>query len=263
MPDHVLEMVLRVKALELSAPTDEENCAYCLSMMNGDMGDDLEVCEHWRRYKQVWRLTHEMHDCLPKEELDLLWADSDLQGKAGSAYMRAEWEASRDPRQGVPEGYVISHLWYALPEGYYAVPDPRAGVEEMTYWRRGEKRGKPDFTAWPAKARYGPRLSSWDEVPYEQGTKEAEYYLRAFFKVLSEPYRRAIVEAIAADPAAAAQRFAQWAVRCCICGRKLTHEASKVVGIGPECEKGVPKEVLANHFRPQVGELHAAHLAGS
>ena len=30
LPEHVLlEAALRIKALELSAPTDEENCAYC------------------------------------------------------------------------------------------------------------------------------------------------------------------------------------------------------------------------------------------
>ncbi len=50
--------------------------------------------------------------------------------------------------------------WKDLPEGFYAVPDPRPDTNEMTYWR-----ARPgQFGAWPKKARYGPTLTR-DDLP--------------------------------------------------------------------------------------------------
>ncbi len=264
LPEHVLEAALRIRALELSAPTDEADCACCRTIENGDMVDKAGICEHYERLDKAYGSIHEIEQALTGEERGVLGEDSRLRGLAWSAELRGRIEATEalggDPNEGTYP------LWYALPEGYYAVPDPRAGAEEITYWYRGEKgrkRKRPVFEPWPARSRYVPVLTSWDEVPYAKGTDEARWYLRAWYEIMVDPYRAAIVEAIVADPAAAARRFAKWAVRCCVCGRKLTHETSKVVGIGPECGKGVPEEVLANRFRPKVGELHAAHLARS
>ena len=80
---------------------------------------------------------------------------------------------------------------------------------------------------------------------------------------MSYPYQRALEEILLEGPLKAAKRFAEWQIRCCMCGKKLTHEKSKVVGLGPECGKGAAEEVLANHFRPQVGRLHATVIEGS
>jgi hypothetical protein len=68
---------------------------------------------------------------------------------------------------------------------------------------------------------------------------------------------------VAADPAAAAQRFAKWAIRCCVCGKVLTEETSKVVGIGPECRKGRKAEWLAEVLTPKVARIHAAAIGGA
>ncbi len=65
-------------------------------------------------------------------------------------------------------------------------------------------------------------------------------------------------KAIADDPIAAKHRFADFATRCCSCGKKLTNDISKVYGIGPECRKGLSAEVLANYYRLDVSQAHAA-----
>ncbi len=44
----------------------------------------------------------------------------------------------------------------------------------------------------------------------------------------------------------------------CECGKKLTNDTSKVYGIGPECRKGLPADVLANYYRLDVSRAHAA-----
>jgi hypothetical protein len=154
--------------------------------------------------------------------------------------------------------------WEELPEGYYAVPDPRDGVDEITYWRRKDKgrNKRPSFEAWPLKTHYGPRLTRKD-LPegMTPRTDEGEAFIRDWYENTGFPYRAAILEAIADDPVAAGKRFAEWALRCCMCGKVLTRDDSKVYGIGPECRKGMPKALLDNYFPPQVGKAHARHLA--
>lgn len=46
---------------------------------------------------------------------------------------------------------------------------------------------------------------------------------------------RPIMEKIAEDPRAAAQKYGQEIGRCCICGRTLTNAISRRYGIGPVC----------------------------
>ena len=134
---------------------------------------------------------------------------------------------------------------------YYAVPDPD-DPNQMTYWRdstRGE-----GFMAWPPKVRYGPVLYRRD-VPkdrQEQRLVVEQHWAR------EREWHQQVREAIEADPITAAKRFAEFTSRCCLCGRTLTDEASKVYGIGPECRRGLPHEVLANHFAPQISSLHRA-----
>jgi hypothetical protein len=69
-----------------------------------------------------------------------------------------------------------------------------------------------------------------------------------------------VVEAIAADPVTAGKRFAELQMRCCMCGKGLTTDESKVIGIGPECRKGLPKEFVDNYYPPKVGKVHYEHL---
>jgi Family of unknown function (DUF6011) len=149
--------------------------------------------------------------------------------------------------------------WTDLPEGFYTVPDPRPEVEGMTYWRiKRSKRGSATFGPWPNKASYGPTLSR-DLLP--EGVKSSsmagQQILREWFEREQKPYQDAIVDAIAEDPLAAMHRFAAFATHCMICGKALTHEYSKVVGIGPECRKGMSAERLAELAVPEVGRVHA------
>ena len=151
--------------------------------------------------------------------------------------------------------------WKDIPEGYYAVLDP-LNAGEMTYWRKKvRKRGGQSFGPWPQKARYGPTLTRKD-LPegVSERSEEGQAFIRDWYENVSRLYKDAIVAAIVEDPVIAGQRFADWAIRCCCCGKGLTNDRSKVYGIGPECRKGMPGEVLANYFRAEVGKAHAAHL---
>jgi Family of unknown function (DUF6011) len=49
-------------------------------------------------------------------------------------------------------------------------------------------------------------------------------------------------------------------MRCCMCGKGLTTDESKVIGIGPECRKGLPKEFVDNYLPPKVGKVHYEDL---
>jgi Family of unknown function (DUF6011) len=139
-----------------------------------------------------------------------------------------------------------------------------AGLEEgeTSYWRRKNK-GKskrPTFEPWPLKAKYGPRLLKSD--PRLKGLKgeERRAFVRSWYEGVKGAYMESVVEAIAADPVTAGKRFAELQMRCCMCGKVLTTDGSKVVGIGPECRMGLSKEVVDNYFPPYVGKAHYEHL---
>ena len=146
--------------------------------------------------------------------------------------------------------------WLSLPEGYYAVLDPD-DPGQMTYWRRKERKGRrsgsgsSSFQPWPLRARYGP---AWTPPADRRERKQA---LEQHWATRHD-YLGRVVEAIQADPVAAGQRFARFASGCCCCGKALTDEFSKVVGIGPKCRKGFPAEQLALYMTPQVGRMHAS-----
>jgi hypothetical protein len=149
----------------------------------------------------------------------------------------------------------------AIPDGYYAVPDP-LDPAVMTYWRQRATMpsGRPAvraFNPWPDKARYGPVLYRRD-VPTE--TSRRREVLEAHWERVRD-YHRRVRESIEADPAAAGRRFAEWCIRCCCCGRALTEEQSKVLGIGPECRRGSDPGALAELRVPKGGRLHLEHLA--
>lgn len=208
----------------------EPECAYC--QFEGE--PVVEQCEHYDALNEAFDRLMTINKAVPEEErrfvLDFAYYDS-----------------------------YDSPDWKDIPEGYYAVLDPRTDTDEMTYWRmKTTKRGSCSFGPWPTKARYAPSLYIKD-LPdgISAQSQEGRYYAKAWYRSVFATYHATIVGDILSDPIAAGQRFADWAVRCCCCGRALTNDLSKVYGIGPECRKGLPSEVLANYYRPNVGRLHA------
>mgnify|MGYP007075790361 CR=1 FL=1 len=139
---------------------------------------------------------------------------------------------------------------------YFAVPDP-GDPERMTYWYRN-KRG--ELKPHPAKARYGPRLT-WADIAEagidRRDRSTVDQFVRNWHRTVSRPWHAAVREAIEQDPITAGLRFAQFAFRCCSCGRLLTDPSSKTYGIGPECRQGMPAEILAR-LNETVGRVHAA-----
>jgi hypothetical protein len=149
-----------------------------------------------------------------------------------------------------------------LPDGYYAVADPgdRAMV---TYWRVAPSRYGRRLTAWPPRARYGPRLLR-SEVP-PASDREGRAAAIAAHSAAGRAWHAAVVQELARDVAAAAARFALLRTRCCCCGRPLTDPASKTYGIGPECRQGLPDvwlAAMADAVRRAHGERLAATPAG-
>lgn len=268
LPDNVLDAAIKIEALQLSSPTDEEHCEHCSWIENAceDGAETPEVCEHYERLFEAWEIEHKgIRPELTKEEEDRLWQEARLKWAARSAEWDANDKASR--AMGVPEGYLLRNLWEALPEGYYAVEDPRAGVEDMTYWRRKDKgkNKRPAFDPWPLKARYAPVLYSKDlpdEEVLRRLTLSKHDYMAAWYRTLNSPYLEAIVESLLEDPVAAQHRFADFNTRCLNCAKKLTNDLSKVYGIGPECRKGLSAETLATYNRPAVSRAHGLHESG-
>lgn len=143
-----------------------------------------------------------------------------------------------------------------IPDGYYAVPDPDQ-PDTMTYWR--SRYADHAFTAWPAKATYGP-LAYRKDRPKDHAA--AVDWMRAHNERRRAWHER-VLAAIGDDPATAAARFAELTTRCLCCGRKLTDAKSKLLGIGPDCRRSARLDdaVLCAHVTPRIAAAHAAHLA--
>ncbi|GGZ23763.1 hypothetical protein GCM10010387_16240 [Streptomyces inusitatus] len=144
-----------------------------------------------------------------------------------------------------------------IAEGYYAVHDPTA-PDTVIYWRRVITAKVDGLKPWPAKASYGPPVPRRADVPADPAARER--FVTAWSQVRAA-YLTRVVDAILTDPVAAGRRFAEFGIRCCQCGRPLRDATSKTVGIGPECRSGMDPAVLARYLTPQVGQIHAAHLA--
>jgi hypothetical protein len=145
----------------------------------------------------------------------------------------------------------------AIADGYYAILDP-ADTGAMAYWRRVRTPTTSALKPWPAKAWYGPQVPRRKDVPTDR--LERAEFIAAWSKT-RRAYLDQVVAAIAASPEAAARCFADLCLRCWSCGRALTDETSKTVGIGPECRSGMDPAVLARYCTPEVGRIHAEHLA--
>ncbi|MFF4388532.1 DUF6011 domain-containing protein [Streptomyces sp. NPDC001552] len=144
-----------------------------------------------------------------------------------------------------------------VPVGYYAIYDPDDQTT-VIYWRRILTDKSNGLKAWPSKAWYGPPLPRRSEIPTDRAERDA---FAAAWRKTRQAYIDRVVAALAADPIAAGRRFAEFGIRCCICGRALRDALSKSYGIGPECRSGIPALTLARYLTPLVGQAHAVQLA--
>ena len=137
-----------------------------------------------------------------------------------------------------------------LPDGYYATPDPD-NPATMTYWRAENG----CLAIWPPKAWYGPARLLKRDTPQGRDAKLAWY---TAWSNAWQSWATRVREALETDPHGALRRFAEFSVRCCQCGRALTDDTSKVLGIGPDCRRGIDPAFLAAVTTPQVAATHAA-----
>lgn len=123
-----------------------------------------------------------------------------------------------------------------IPHGYYAVPDPDQ-PDTITLWRSHAttRHGVTidTLTPWPAKALYGPILWRRD-VPKKQPERNQ---VREAYRARRKAWMDAVTAGILQDLKAAAALFAATSVHCSSCGRALTDQMSKELGIGPECRR--------------------------
>jgi hypothetical protein len=116
-----------------------------------------------------------------------------------------------------------------IPDGYYAVPDPR-NTDVITLWRAAN--GK--VTTSPVGAKYGPVLLN-SAIPAHLYGPARKRFIYNWFNTVQQPWNAAILATIAADPEAAGALYARTAIRCRDCGRRLTDKVSKADGRGPDC----------------------------
>jgi hypothetical protein len=132
LPEEVRGTLVRVEAWHRLDTTFDQGwdgkCEYCVGVMDGDTGS-LPVCEHYRCLSET---------IFPAQQA--LWASV---GSQWSDLEMCSLDLLHEPD------------WEELPEGYFAVPDPRSGTDEMTYWRRKDGKRGLSWGAWPTKARYG------------------------------------------------------------------------------------------------------------
>ncbi|MFE2941003.1 DUF6011 domain-containing protein [Streptomyces sp. NPDC059255] len=138
-----------------------------------------------------------------------------------------------------------------LPDGYYAVLDP-ADPQTMTYWRA--RAG--ELKAWPAGAWHGPARLLKKDAPADRDERVA--WMRDW-QARYRAWLETLHAALAADPAGARRTFVGFTVRCCLCGRALRDEKSKVLGVGPECRTGLDEHALAALLTPAIATAHATH----
>jgi hypothetical protein len=141
-----------------------------------------------------------------------------------------------------------------VPDGYYAVPDPRDQAV-TTYWRVRDGR----VAAWPRGATYAPVLD-WRNLPAEVtagGTRNRDAVRARWHRLVGGPYVDAIRGAITADPLGCKARYAAAVTRCAVCGRRLTDPVSIGYGIGPECRSGMSDRQIAEQVAA-VARMRAA-----
>lgn len=147
--------------------------------------------------------------------------------------------------------------WSAIPDGYYAVPDP-ADPQVMTYWRRRHTSTTDSLRSWPATAWYGPAVPRRSELPEDPAERQA---FADAWSATRNAYHDQIVVAILTDTAAAAKRFADLRTACSQCGRRLRDAESKLYAVGPDCRALMDPVWLGRIRSAEVGRAHAEQLA--
>lgn len=102
-------------------------------------------------------------------------------------------------------------MWPTVPEGRYAVQDPYDGVLKFY------KVNRPTEGRWAGRVFIDVRASD-EHHPIRDATKRAE-----------------IMRVIELDPKEAMLRYGRELGSCGHCGRTLTNELSREIGIGPIC----------------------------
>jgi hypothetical protein len=152
----------------------------------------------------------------------------------------------------------MTHL-NRIPDGYYAVPDPRDPHQHMTYWRKHTDKHGAALDMWPAKARYGPLLYRKDRP--KEPAAAADWMHRHQAKRLAWIER--IIAEIIRDLDTAAASFAELSTRCMWCARALRDPKSKLLGVGPDCRRqlGLDDATLCAHVTPLIAAAHAVRAA--
>ena len=123
-----------------------------------------------------------------------------------------------------------------IPEGHYAIRDPHEPAR-VTSWR--VKAGR--LTVWPKNARVGPIVYRRD-LP--KGRAEQAAVVAAWMED-RQAYFATVRAALGVDPAQAAARYAAVSFRCAMCNRSLRAAESNGYGIGPECRRWMPADLLS------------------
>lgn len=115
------------------------------------------------------------------------------------------------PREGNQEGFA-EMMNLGVKTGRYAIPGPDGALRFYSVKRVEDDAGNPK--------------ACWVDV----WASDARYPIRAL------PQRLEILREIASDPDAG-PRFGREIGRCYVCGRTLTDETSRALGIGPICRE--------------------------
>lgn len=161
-----------------------------------------------------------------------------------------------------PSGPAPDPLTAPLPTAgerpkYFAVPDPLDPTKTSFWYRSQTGRDAGQIKPWP------PRRSTWGQllkvdVPHDKRTEPKAYreFVRGHFAAVGVA-RGQVEILIERDPQAAAAAFSHWAIRCCVCGKTLTDERSKVYGVGPDCRARMPValvDAIAEQVRVVIGQ---------
>jgi Family of unknown function (DUF6011) len=101
-----------------------------------------------------------------------------------------------------------------VPDGRYAVENPTTGILQFYVVRT-------------------PGQGRWCGYTFVDVQASDETY-----PLKNREARLAVLAAIAVDPAEASMRYGREIGRCGVCGRTLTNEVSRDLGIGPVCREG-------------------------
>jgi Family of unknown function (DUF6011) len=115
-------------------------------------------------------------------------------------------------------------------------------IDALLERKREMPRAKAEFVTVPEPGYYAVEWAGalrFYAVRKGKGKWEGRTFLNRFRSDFQDRVYRAeqeaVFEAILADPNAARMTFARETTHCYVCGRRLTDETSRELGIGPDC----------------------------